>query len=97
MTITENAFETKFLKRKEDIFIMSPVGDEIVLMNIETGKYLGINRVGTEVWNLLEQPKTFNQLLEEILNEFEVTKQQAEDEVKIFLSQLDNYNLIEFQ
>jgi hypothetical protein len=97
MASTEINFKNTLLRRREDIFITSLVGDEMVLMNIETGKYFGINSVGVALWNLLEQRKSFHQLIEEILIEFEVAEDQAKSEVMEFLTRLDQYDMLEVQ
>jgi hypothetical protein len=53
--------------------------------------------VGVALWNLLEQRKSFHQLIEEILIEFEVAEDQAKSEVMEFLTRLDQYDMLEVQ
>ncbi|MBE0650714.1 MAG: lasso peptide biosynthesis PqqD family chaperone [Bacteroidales bacterium] len=56
-----------------------------VMLNIEKGKYFGLNPVGKRIWDLIEQPKSFPEITETLLTEFDVTKEQCEEEVRAFL------------
>jgi len=45
-------------KRNDENFLISQLGQELVLMDTKTGDYLGINAVGTHIWNLLAGSKS---------------------------------------
>jgi hypothetical protein len=46
---------------------------EAILLDLGTGRYLGLNDVATRVWELLEGGRTFGAIREALLAEFEVT------------------------
>ena len=46
--------------------VSSKLGDQIIVLNIETGKYYQLDGTSAYIWNLLEDPKTKEQLKEEI-------------------------------
>ncbi len=56
-----------------------------VMMHIEKGKYFGLNPVGKRIWELIEQPKSFSEIAQCLLTEFDVTEEQCTREVKSFL------------
>ena len=56
-----------------------------IMMDLENGKYYGLNPVGKRIWELIEQPKTFDQIIESLLSEFEVSEIQCKQETELFL------------
>ena len=44
--------ESTISKRAE--LLSSEVDGEIVMMNIETGRYIGMNSVGSEIWKMID-------------------------------------------
>jgi hypothetical protein len=45
---------------------------EMVILNLQSGVYYGINTVGARVWELLREPRTVRELCDSITGEFEV-------------------------
>jgi len=56
-----------------------------VMMHLEKGKYFGLNPVGKRIWELIVQPKSFSEIIQHLLSEFDVTEEQCTREVKDFL------------
>jgi len=82
------------LSRKGDI-LHAPVGiEESVMLSPETGRYYGLNSVGSRIWELLETPKTVAQLCGELCEEFEVDSQTCEGEVLKFVQDLMDNGII---
>jgi hypothetical protein len=74
--------------RNADI-LHAPVGaDEAVMMSIEAGRYYGVNAVGARIWELLESPKTIQQVCAQICAEFDVDAQTCEAAVLQFTRDL---------
>lgn len=72
------------------------LGDETVLLHLKDGVYYGLNEVGTRVWTLLgEQPRSLDSLLDEILAEFEVTRDRCSEDLLELAGELLSKNLIE--
>jgi len=81
-------------KRNEGNFLISQLGTELVLMDTKSGNYLGINTVGTHIWNLLADSKTITDLVAELTSHFEVTEAQCQAEVERFLSELEQKKMV---
>ena len=58
------------------------------MMSIEAGRYYGVNAVGARIWELLESPKTIEQLCAQICAEFDVDAQTCETAVLEFARDL---------
>jgi len=81
-------------KRNEGNFLISQLGQELVLMDTKTGDYLGINAVGTHIWNLLAGSKSVQELVTDLVSHFEVTEVQCQAEVEQFLSDLEKRKMV---
>lgn len=67
---------------------------EIVMMDIEKGKYYSFNEVGSRIWNIIEKPIMVKQIVSILLDEFEVDEKTCETSVFSFLSGIYNDELI---
>ncbi len=85
---------TTKIQRKDDQLLSSPLADEIVMMNVKTGDYLGLNGVATSIWNLLEKPITIDEICHELLEEYEIDKATCAEKTIEFLIKLKEDNLI---
>jgi hypothetical protein len=70
------------------------VDGEAVLIGIETGRYYGLDAVGTAIWNRIEQPCSFDDLCAGLAEEFEGDPAVIEDETRVFLTQLIERELV---
>ena len=68
--------------------------ENLVMMHVENGKYFGLNTVGKCIWELLEQPKTLNEIVDSLLTTFEVTPEQCLTEVKMFLDEMEKADVV---
>lgn len=81
-------------------FILREVAGEIIV--IPVGKtalnfngMICINAVSAEIWKGLQEEKTKEEILERILEEFEVTYEEAAADLDAFLHQLKENDLLE--
>ena len=77
----------------EDL-VSSDLDGEIVMMSIENGEYYGLDEIGSRIWTLLEEPKKVSELCDILLEEFEVEREQCEEEVLAFLNEMASDDLI---
>lgn len=70
------------------------IDGEVAMMNIEKGKYHGFNDVGSHIWELIKLPITGNQIIENLLNEYDVDAETCKASVINFLSDLYTEDLI---
>jgi hypothetical protein len=70
------------------------VGDETVILDLETGSYFGLDPVGARVWALIDEGKAFDELCETMVEEYEVNRAQLERDVEALVNNLANHRLI---
>lgn len=71
--------------------------DSQVMMHLEKGKYFGLNPVGKKIWDMIQQPKRFDEIVENLLREYDVEKERCMSEVKTFLDNAIKNEIIEKQ
>jgi hypothetical protein len=87
--------ETTVLRRNPRVEYRSMgEGEGGVLLHLDTAAYHGLNEVGAVIWRLLEEPKPFDVLLRELRGELQDVPSRFEDEIRQFLSELAERDLI---
>lgn len=75
--------------------IVSDMDGEKVMLDIESGKYYNLGKVGGAIWDLLEQPITVAQLVDQLMSQYDVERDVCEQQVLAFLKQLSAEGLIQ--
>lgn len=73
--------------------LSTPFGDHLVLLSEEL-RYIGLDPTGQAVWQLLEQPRTIEELVDALVARFEVTPEQCRHDVVEFLADLERYGVV---
>lgn len=83
----------KVVATKEQV--SSDLGEDAVILNLKTGIYHGLDAVGARIWNLVQEPKTVSDILNTLLQEYDVEPDRCEREVGVLLQKLADAGLIE--
>jgi Coenzyme PQQ synthesis protein D (PqqD) len=67
---------------------------EAVLLNLKTGIYFGLDAVGARVWELLKHHRQVSEVIESVVDEFEVTEKRCSEDVFRFIAELEENGLI---
>jgi hypothetical protein len=70
------------------------VGIETVLLDIPSGRYFGLNEVGTVVWQGLQEGWTTDQICKRLVSEFNVERSRLEGDVGQLLDALAAQGLV---
>ena len=70
------------------------VGGEMVLLDLNSGTYFGMNAVGAEIWRQLNLGRSFDEIQQHLLERYRVSAQQCESEVLAFVGVLSQRGLI---
>jgi hypothetical protein len=82
------------IQRNETKFLASALGEEIVMMNTDNGDYIGVNNVGSDIWNLLNEPMNIEQLVDKVVGIYEVGAEDAKKEVDEFVARMLKQDMI---
>jgi hypothetical protein len=83
------------VKRKDAHTLSSQVADEIVMLDTKTGDYIGLNPIGSSIWEKIATPISVENLCNALLDEYDVTEQQCQEETLNFLKELNDSGLLE--
>lgn len=70
------------------------IGEEIAFMNAEKSKYYGLDSVGTSIWKAIEEAKTVDGIVEDLLMEYDVERKTCVENVLEFLQELYEEGLV---
>lgn len=68
--------------------------DEIVMMDIDQGKYFSLNPVATHIWDLLEKSRDIEELCKELVGEYDVDPGQCMKEVEEHIGEMVKMGLV---
>lgn len=77
--------------------ISSDISGEAVILNLNSGVYFSLNRVGARIWELIQKPRSVREIQDAILKEFDVEPERCERDVIRLLEQLDTKGLVELR
>ncbi len=75
--------------------MMADLEGEAVLLDMESGRYFGLNEVGTSVWVLIKEPRTVSEILQVLKHEYKVDELQLQQDVMAFLEAMNARQLIQ--
>jgi hypothetical protein len=68
--------------------------DELVMMDLDKGKYFSLNLVATRIWELLESPSDIDQLCGVLSGEYDVDPAQCRRETEEVLGEMVKLGLV---
>ena len=94
MSQIQELVENSLIQRNETKFLASALGEEIVMMNTDNGDYIGVNNVGSDIWNLLTEPMRVDQLLEKVIDIYDVTPEDGKIAIDEFVARMLKQEMI---
>ncbi len=74
--------------------IPATVDEQMVVLSIRAGAYFGFNKVGTEIWNMLTEPRRVGQILDSLSQAHDVDADTMTRDVTRFLQDLIERRLV---
>jgi hypothetical protein len=71
------------------------LAEEVVILNLRNGEYYGLNEVGAKIWNLIQEPRTLDSVVENIMRDYpEVDSEQCAADVREIVEQFIEADLV---
>lgn len=83
------------IKRNQEV-LSGRIEEEIVLLDLDENSYVVINSVASRIWELIEEPVFFKDLIGILMDEYEIDEDSCKDDTIAFLSVLDKKGMIIF-
>lgn len=86
--------DTSVFRRNESDFLSSPVGEEIMIMDMKNGDFIGLNLIGSHVWNLLAQPCSFASIISDLMQHYDIDENTCKEQTVEYLDKMMQKNLV---
>lgn len=83
--------------RIPDGIVFESLQDELVLLNLHTGVYFGLNAVGARMWELIRANQTtpLNKVLAAMVDEYDVRPDRCTADLLTLVARLEENRLLE--
>lgn len=85
--------KTTTIKLTKEINVTDLSGEK-VMVDFESGKYFLIKGVGNDIWDMIQEEITAGEIIEKLLQEYEVSEEECEKSVFEFLGKLEELQFI---
>lgn len=82
----------KYVQNKD--ILTTELEESLMMMSIEAGKYFELNPVSKRIWELVDEPKSEEEIIAILLSEYDVSEEQCRAEVPEHLSLLEQKKII---
>ena len=82
------------LSPSPDVMVRT-VGEESVLLDLKTERYLGLDEVSSRFWELLTGGRNIQSAYDILLEEFEVDPERLRQDIDDFVQELIKFGLVE--
>ncbi|NTW32670.1 MAG: PqqD family protein [Bacteroidetes bacterium] len=82
------------VQRKDSQIMASELSDELVMMDMENGNYISLNKTGRIIWEQIEKPIQVKELLQYLIKKYNVEKQQCSNDTLNYLEKINEQNLL---
>lgn len=81
--------------RANEAVVAAELDNEMVLLNVESGIYFGLDELGTRVWSMLVDGQNDEGIIQQLLDEYDVERDRLATDVADFLESLHAKGLID--
>jgi len=92
---SESNISTSVYKVCEGKVVSQIIDDEAIIINMETGSYYSLDKIGSEIWHLLEQTASAAQITDVMQSRYDGSTTEISTEIVKLLQSLEAENLVE--
>ena len=74
--------------------LSTTIDGETVILHQDVGKYYGLNEVGTFIWDLLQEPRSIDELCQEVVIAYGVERERCQNDIEELLVDLAEKELV---
>lgn len=74
--------------------VWTDLGDEVVILNLQTGIYFGLEQVGARVWKLIADGNARDQITDIVAGEYSAPRDGIQRDIEELLSDLSREGLL---
>jgi hypothetical protein len=74
--------------------LSTTLADEVIILGLDDSMYYGLSGTGARVWELLQAPRTIEEIVVTITSEFDADRSRVEADLDSLLADLESRGLI---
>ena len=75
--------------------VSTDLGGEVAILHLTSGVYYSLNEVGARVWDLIQESRSVGNVLDALLEEYDVAAEDCQRHLVAILEELQEENLIQ--
>ena len=80
-----------------DTVFAQEVDGEMVLLDMKSENYFGLDEVGTAIWQAMQEKESLKEVFEVLLEQYEVEEDVLKNDLVIFVKKLKESGLIKIE
>ena len=81
-----------YIQNKE--VIQSKIGDEVVMLDVESGYYFGLNSVASVIWDMMKERINLDTMVKLLMKEYDIDKETCEADTLELLEKMIEKKII---
>ena len=77
--------------------VSTDLGKEVIILGVDSEEYYSLEGVGARIWGLIQEPKTVRNILDTLLNDYDVEPKRCERDLLAVLQEMADEGLIEIK
>lgn len=74
--------------------VATEIEGDVVLLDLASGAYVGLNAIGSSIWSLIEKPISMHNLFKGLMEEYDVAEEMCRADTVSFLEDLFEKKLL---
>jgi imidazolonepropionase-like amidohydrolase len=87
--------EATLIRRTASV-LTAEIDKQIVMMDIESGRYLGLDDIGSVIWKRLETPRTLGDLVDSLVEDYDAERAVIAQDVRELLKEMATQGIVSF-
>lgn len=83
------------VKARNGAAVWREMEGQTVMLHLESSMYLGLNRTGSSLWPLIAEGTTVQALVDRLVQDYDVSAEQASSDVDAFLATCRGHDLLQ--
>lgn len=89
--------KTKTITVNEKGLLATDLGDEMIIMDLNSGDYIGLDAVGVSIWTILKESSSIDIIVHRLQQEYAIDEATCQKDVIEFLEELAKKKIITIQ
>lgn len=68
--------------------LSAKIGNEVVMMHLTTGRYVGLDDISGDIWQRLENPRRFGELIDELAADYDAERAVIAEDVRRLVGEM---------